>query len=144
MGIFYRPEKATTLKVKGAGKPRAKADAGEIGEIQGNKPGSRLEWNVSLALDQMQLEYIYQYVIGGIRVLGTYVLDFLVLTPGLSTPLLVHGRYWHTGLKADDMEEGRIVQLMGGRCRKPVIIWEENCLTPEAALSWLRQNLWQG
>ena len=135
-----------TLRLKTTPAPMAKppAEKAEIGLIHGEKPGSTLEWNVSQALDIMELDYEYQYQVGMPGVSGSQRIDFYVYTPGLPTPLLVHGRYWHTGIHADPLDDMKLAKLLGGRARKPVIIWEEDCGTVNDALTFLRANLATG
>lgn len=143
--IFYKKKKAARLDVPLPPKDKpTKTDPAEM-LIQGQQAGSALEWNVSQALDRLGLKYQYQYWIGGGRsVAGGQVLDFLVYTPGLPTPLNVNGRYWHTGEHADEYDTMNIVRLMHGQARQPVVIWEENCQTVDAALNFLRQHFVTG
>lgn len=70
----------------------------ELGLIQGQKPRSKNEWFVSLALDEVGHEYIYQYKVRGGHIRGGYFLDFLVVTAvPRSTGIEVFGDYWHSG-----------------------------------------------
>ena len=112
--------------------------------IHGQPAGSTLEWNVAQALDIMGLSYQYQYEIGSGRLRrGGRVVDFLVDTPVRSTALMVQGRYWHTGRHTDELEVENIKKLMHYQV-DVVEIWEENCLTVNDALQFLRQALHTG
>jgi len=67
-----------------------------IGIIQGQAPRSKEEWRVGQALDKYGWEYIYQYdVLGGKRLRGGQVIDFLVYTVPKPTALYIEGRYYH-------------------------------------------------
>ncbi len=112
--------------------------------IHGQPAGSSLEWNVAQALDILGLSYQYQYEIGhGRQRRGGRVVDFLVYTPIRPTALMVQGRYWHTGRHADELEIESIKKLMNYQV-DVVEIWEENCLTVNDALQFLRQELRTG
>jgi len=73
---------------------------GEIPDIQGKSPDSWNEYYVALALEKLELPYIYQFEIFGGHLRGGVILDFLVLTHPLSTPIFVNGLYWHKGKRA--------------------------------------------
>jgi len=139
--IFYKPTKSKKVDVDLPPQGKPPSEESQIGTIQGQAPGSILEWNVSQALDILKLTYEYQYTIGGYGTLGSQRIDFLVHTPGMDTPLLVHGRYWHTGEHEDQLDTMRIKQMMYYPVRDPVVVWEEDCQTIEAAVAYLRQNL---
>jgi hypothetical protein len=141
--VFYTAKKTAKVKDIWAVKPKPLAPKAQIGTIQGRTPGSILEWNVSQALDALGWGYDYQHSLAGgwEHLPGSQVLDFLVYTPGLPTPLNVNGRYWHTGIHADPLDFMQIKKLMYGKCQIPVVIWEENCQTIADATAWLRQHL---
>lgn len=139
--VFYKKARPKKVKVEWMTQEKPPPEAATMGLIQGRTPGSTLEWNVSQALDILELTYYYQYAIGDRGLLGTIILDFLVNTPGLRTPIMVNGRYWHTGEKDSTLDEAKIKMLMHNQVRDPVIVWEENCLTISDATSFLRQNL---
>lgn len=76
--------------------------AEEIGLIHGNTPGSVEEWRTAVALDKYGWDYDYQVsYFGGRRVAGGQVIDFIVRTLPLQTPLQVYGRYWHGSAEAE-------------------------------------------
>ncbi len=65
--------------------------------IQGRPVSSIEEARVAVALEVIGWRYVYQRAYyGGASRPGGIVIDFLVLTPGPDTPLLVQSRYWHT------------------------------------------------
>ena len=68
-----------------------------VGLIQGQEPGSVQEWRVAQALLRFKIRFEYQFEIFDSSVRGGIVLDFLVKTRPLSTPLEVYGKYWHKG-----------------------------------------------
>ena len=63
--------------------------------VQG-KDATSYEYNVAYALDKLELPYMFQFIfLGGKAVRGGMVVDFLVLTDPLSTPVWVNGGFWH-------------------------------------------------
>ena len=80
----------------------APEEEGLIGEIQGQTPGSTEEWRVANALWRFDIPFIYQFEIFDSSVRGGIVLDFLVQTSPLSTPLEVYGKYWHRGERSSE------------------------------------------
>lgn len=111
--------------------------------IQGHIPDSQNEVNVSLALDKLEVEYIYQYQFGLQGVRGSQVIDFLVLIPPIPVPLFVHGRYWH-GTKQEAEDQLKFAEIRSrshGQWADPVIIWEEDSETVEDAFTTLRKLL---
>lgn len=78
--------------------------------IRGIKAGSKEEYWVSLALDRIQKAegYGWEYqvpIYGGRQIAGGLVIDFVVYTPGRRTWISPMGRYWHTGIHEDRMDE---------------------------------------
>lgn len=70
----------------------------ELGLIQGKQARSKNEWFVSLALDYVGHEYIYEYKIFGGHIRGGLFIDFLVVTAvPRSTGIEVFGEHWHSG-----------------------------------------------
>ena len=109
--------------------------------IQGHVADSLNEINVALALDRLDYEYIFQYQLGLPGVRGSQVIDFLVFSVPLPTPLFVHGRYWHgTKQKAEDeLKFAEIKSITRNQWADPVIIWEEDSTTVEDAFVTLRK-----
>ena len=67
------------------------------------------DW-VSLALDRIQKSEGYGWdfqvpIYGGRQIAGGLVIDFVVYTPGRRTWISPMGRYWHTGINEDRMDE---------------------------------------
>ena len=92
------------------------------------------EFYVALALDRLKLPYMFQYQILGGRVRrGGIILDFLVLVPPLSIPLLVHGNYWHRDeMSTQDKLEESIIRQMP-EFGELIILWGTDVNTPEKA-----------
>jgi hypothetical protein len=98
-----------------------------IQEINGITPDSKEEYWVALALYRLDLEFIYQYSIrGGSSVRGGQIVDFLVYTAPLPTPLLVQGEYWHRGTK-NAVSQFKVIEIQryfGAEAQPPVEIWD--------------------
>ena len=102
------------------------------------------EFNVAKALDTMNLDYNFQMSIGGARGQSfTTILDFLVYTDPLPTPLWVHGEHWHMGgRRAKDIIQQTIVDdYLKGSAGIPVEIWGDESKTPMLALQAVRREL---
>ena len=102
------------------------------------------EYYVSLALDALGLEYAFQLSIAGGKTLAFgIVVDFLVETVPLPTPVWVHGDYWHTGAERQkDLRQQDIVrEYMEGSILEPVEIWGHESDTEEMALASVRRKL---
>ena len=110
--------------------------------IQGHVADSLDEVNVAIALDRLDLGYIYQYQFGIFGVRGSQTIDFLVYTVPKPTPLFVHGRYWHTGKKAveADLKMSELMTNKRNHWAEPVIIWDDECETVEDAVTALRKE----
>ena len=117
---------------------------GEIPDIQGKSPDSWNEYYVALALEKLELPYIYQFEIFGGHLRGGVILDFLVLTHPLSTPIFVNGLYWHKGKRAavDEYQQSIIKIAFRGEINEPVILWDNDSNSPEAALSAIRREFY--
>lgn len=75
--------------------PEEREDAVHI--IQGKVADSAEEWRVSVALDSIHRNYVYQYLIGLAGIAGSYEVDFLVEDAPQWFPLEVQSERWHTG-----------------------------------------------
>ena len=108
--------------------------------IQGQTAGSWNEVYIAYAMDKLDIEYIYQYQFGtGRGVRGDYRIDFIVYNP-FAVPVEIYGEYWHTGqLGADDRLRLSIIENKFNR--EAVIIWGNECDTPEKAEAVVRQRL---
>ena len=102
------------------------------------------EYFVAQALDSIGLEYAFQLSIAGGKSLSFgIVLDFLVETVPLPTPLWVHGDYWHTGARRQkDLRQQDIVkQYLEGAILEPIEIWGHESNSLEMALAAIRRKL---
>ena len=115
-------------------------------EIRGRAVGSTYEANVADALDALGWDYWYQYSVGGGRERrGGMVLDFLIWTRPMATPVWVNGRYWHNRRsETDRMQQSRVKTLLGFPCGEPLIMWDEQSETYEDAYSFLLSKLGRG
>lgn len=106
----------------------------------GGLSATKNEYFVSLALETLQLDYLFQVSYwGGRSVLGGQVLDFLVFNP-FPLPVQVYSDYWHGGKRTsqDMLAEILIEQAIG----HPVIpIYEFECETKEDALKVVRAKV---
>lgn len=107
-------------------------------QIQG-KAATDIEYNVALALDRLGWRYDFQVPFGGGRRRpGGTVVDFIVHTIPLPTPLYVHGEYWHRG------EESELDRILIGKkrgFRLPVIIYGKEAANVEQARQTLIKKL---
>jgi hypothetical protein len=105
-------------------------------------PASLNEYNVSIALDRLRLDYHFQVMLnGGRERRGGVVLDFLVFTAPKPTPVQVHGEYWHTGSHAaEDLLKEQVLRE-NPEWFEPVTIWGKESNTVEDALCALRREL---
>ena len=101
------------------------------------------EYYTAQALDKVQLPYVFQVsYLGGRRLQGGMVLDFLVLTDPLSTPLWVNGDYWHKGPQQvlDFYQRVLLDIIMQGQLAQPVVLWGGDTDTPEHALTSVKRE----
>ena len=112
--------------------------------VQGTK-ASENEFNVALALEHLKLPYIFQYsFLGGKVQRGGFVADFLVITTPLSTPLWVHGEYWHGRGRQrteDELQQELIKFYHPGQLADPVVLWGQETDTYSDALTAVRREL---
>ncbi len=114
----------------------------EAVEVQG-QAASSYEVRAAKAFDTLKIPFIFQYrLFGGRNLLGGRVIDFLALTVPLSTPVEIHGEYWHQPyLKSSDDEILRgILKSLGGFAEL-VIIWGVDLQTDEDTLAAFRREL---
>lgn len=118
----------------------------ETGYQVQNKHASLYEWRVAKALDRLKLEYIFQQpIMGGRTLRGGFIIDFLVLTAPLPTPMWVHGEYWHVGKQqsVDDLQQAILRSAFAMTYGEPVILWGEKLQTDEDAYRAVREALRQ-
>jgi hypothetical protein len=82
----------------------------EVMTVQGRVVDSKEEYWVSRSLLKYGWNFGYQVAFfGGWQTSGGFVVDFIVETVPLPTPLWVNGEYWHSGAQA---ERDRLNQLL--------------------------------
>jgi hypothetical protein len=102
--------------------------------IQGKVCTSTGELNVATSLEKYGWEFFYQLpLFGGRQQSGGFVVDFLVYTIPLETPLSVKGEYWHRGEQSD--RDALLVALLEtrfhGRYRPMLEVMWADVDTPE-------------
>lgn len=121
--------------------PAYKAPKGQRYQVRG-KRASSYEYNVSLALDYYGLDYLFQVSYWGGRALsGGIVLDFLVFTSPLQTPIWVNGDYWHQADNAQLELYQQALLSSFGNTAQPVILWGQDCDTEEAAKNSIKKKV---
>lgn len=114
-----------------------------IGLIEGQKPDSKKEWWVYLALLKYKIEFRFQWEIyGGTTRRGGLIIDFVVWNPRM-TPLLVHGDYWHRNeLQGGDKTALiAIASYFNIGVENIPILWGENSQSKEDVFAWVRANI---
>jgi hypothetical protein len=107
----------------------------DVGLVQGKK-ASDIEMRVAISLDKFHWDYTFQYsAMGGRQVRGGTVIDFLVNTVPLQTPLYVMGEYFHGTIQA---ERDRLTMLLlstsfHGIFNQPVVLLGADLQTQEAS-----------
>jgi len=108
--------------------------------VKGKSVGSTEEARVAVALPMLGLDFQYQVSIaGGRRFPGGLIIDFVVETTPLPTPLQVQGRYWHGvgqegGRAQDVLELAKIKRIMGHSWADPVEVWDNELTSVAQAL----------
>lgn len=99
---------------------------GVVKPIQGKMPDSVEEYRFSISLEKLDLRYDFQVpVFGGRSRRGGTIIDFVVDTAPLKTPVFIDGGYFHnqaTAAKQDEIIRARIRQAFRGTLRDPVSI----------------------
>lgn len=111
--------------------------------IRGVKAGSKEEYWISLALDRIQKAegYGWDYqvpIYGGRNVAHGLVIDFVVYTPGRRTWISPQGRYWHTGIHEDRLDE-----LNAARKKNVnyIVFFTDEIPTKEIAYTFIKNKL---
>ena len=121
-----------------------KPDEDVIQPIQGIMPDSKEEYWVAVGLYRLHLDFEYQYSIAGGSILrGGQIIDFLVNTVPLPTPVLVQGEYWHGGTKNAESEfkVTFIKKYFSGEAQDPVEIWDYEIPNMQSAYEVLKRKL---
>lgn len=111
--------------------------------VQGKK-ATLNEYNEAKALEIIGLDFQFQLSLAGGRTLAFgIVLDFLVETVPLPTPLWVHIEYWHYGpqRERDMLQMSLIEEYLGFEVAPPVELWGDQTDTVEKALLYTRLKL---
>lgn len=113
------------------------------GLIQGREPGSVQEWRVAQALGRIKMRFIYQFEIFDASVRGGIILDFLVQTNPLATPLEVDGQYWHRGERSSKsiMRQVILDDYFRGKAQPLVVLYGKDLATPGLADSAVRRAI---
>lgn len=113
------------------------------GLIQGQEPDSVEEWRVAQALGRIKVPFIYQFEIFDASVRGGIILDFLVQTNPLATPLEVDGQYWHRGERSskDIMRQVTLERYFLGKTQPLVVLYGKDLASPELADSAVRKAI---
>jgi hypothetical protein len=117
----------------------------QVTDLRGRTTKASLnEFNVARALEIVGLEFKFQLSVAGGRQLAFgIVVDFLVETAPLPTPVWVHGEYWHTGAQreADLRHQDIVKEYMAGGILEPVEIWGDESDTIPRAVAAVRNKL---
>jgi len=115
--------------------------------LQGKPIGSSHEWRFALALMYYDLDFIYQLdVAGGRARRGGQVLDFMVLTRPLMTPVHIVGKYWHSNKNRldDELRKNSLMNYFKGQIREPVTVFDTDIPDLESAKRIVRQEMITG
>jgi hypothetical protein len=111
--------------------------------IQG-KEATSYEYNFGLALEYYKIEYLFQvWYWGGRTTLGGMVLDFLVFTNPLPTPVFINGEYAHSGKRQmiDFLQESMLNTGRAGEFNPVKVYWADDVVPYEAAQNTVRRDL---
>ena len=121
--------------------PRSLVSRSEDYTIAGSK-ATDIEYYVAVALEKLHLPFIFQFeLMGGRTKRGGIVLDFLVLTDPLSTPLDLRGDYWHQPKQRVDDDLGLAIMMSRGSYAEPVILYGSELQSIEQAYSTVKREL---
>lgn len=111
--------------------------------IQGKRVTSLEEARTAVGLQILGWRFVFQKAFfGGRTTPGGIVVDFLVLTPGPATPLLMQSRYWHTirdRRSKDLFQLARLLRLPN--LAPPIEIWDYEVRTLEQTIRVLLKRL---
>lgn len=108
----------------------------------GTHRASSYEYNFAMALQNFNLEFLFQVEYwGGKSRLGGLLLDFMVFTKPLNTPVFVNGDYWHGGQRKElDLVQQALLSKIPS-LREPVVLWGQDTATYEDAVAAVRKWL---
>lgn len=111
--------------------------------VVADKKATSNEYYVAEALTELGFQYEFQMSFAGGKVAFGMVLDFLVYTVPLPTPVWVHGEHWHMGdRRAKDIRQMQLVEeMMGGQINIPVEIWGSESEDKASAMRTVRSKL---
>ena len=122
-----------------------KSEIYQVTDITGRvRRASEYEYYVALALNKLRIEFRFQVKFqGGRGIRGGFILDFLVFTVPLATPLWVMGEYWHRGKQRtiDLYQQIKLDSLFRGRLNPAVILFGEDLQTEEQAYRKVKREL---
>ena len=111
------------------------------GTVQ-NQDASSYELRVARALDKLKLRYIFQWnPTPHYRGIGYSIVDFLVLTVPLSTPLESNGDYWHRPVINQDQVLLEAQLHAVGNLNPLVVLWGADLVDDDTTLASLRREL---
>lgn len=111
-----------------------------IGIVQGTMPDSKNEWYVALALDKLNVEYMFQYTLfGGTSIRGGQIVDFVCFIP-TATPVFIQGEYWHDrASETEDMLKQAAAEQYFKT--KPILLMGEDTDEKDKAFQTVRREL---
>jgi hypothetical protein len=101
-----------------------------------NKRASDLEYNTAIALTSLGWDFVFQVpFFGGRNVSNGFVVDFIVGTVPLPTPLSIEGAYWHTNQQReeDKLIEDLFNSVLSSQYAQLVRFEEDDCKTVQLA-----------
>ena len=112
-------------------------------EVQG-KRATEPEYFVALALEKLNIDYSFQKsFLGGKQLKGGFVIDFMVWTVPLGTPIWVHGEFWHKGAvrAKDTLQQAILDSLFRGKYMPAVILYGNDLQTEDQAYVTVKKAL---
>lgn len=111
--------------------------------VQGKMPGSIEEWRFAMGLQIVGMKFYFQYSVGGggYGLAGGQILDFLLKTAPLRTPVYIQGAYWHYQGDRAYTSQYKIAQLMHdyrGQYAKPIEVDTRKLTSVPAAVEVIR------
>lgn len=122
--------------------PRQTRGVGRRYKLKGNKTASSYEYNFGMALEKYGIDYLFQVSYwGGHNIVGGLVLDFLVFTTPLWTPVFINGEYAHrTGKRDRDFLQQALLSSQFPNLAEVLELWGEDTATYELALVAVRKH----